>query len=51
MSRKTLLIVLVVSLANTNEPLFLANRGANSSSQQGAAELGHPCPVKPRGQG
>ena len=30
--------VLVVSLANTNEPLFLANRGANSSSQQGAAE-------------
>ncbi len=30
--------VLVVSLANTNEPLFLVNRGANSSSQQGAAE-------------
>lgn len=30
--------VLVVSLANTNEPLFLANRGANASSQQGAAE-------------
>lgn len=30
--------VLVVSLSNTNEPLFLANRGANSSSQQGAAE-------------
>lgn len=30
--------VLNVSLANTNEPLFLVNRGANSSSQQGAAE-------------
>lgn len=29
--------VLVVSLANTNEPLFLANRGANHSSQEGAA--------------
>lgn len=29
--------VLVVSLANTNEPLFLDNRGANSPSQQGAA--------------
>ena len=29
--------VLVVSLANTGEPLFLANRGANCSSQQGAA--------------
>ena len=30
--------VLNVSLANTNEPLFLVNRGANSASQQGAAE-------------
>lgn len=30
--------VLVVSLANTNEPLLLVNRGANVSSQQGAAE-------------
>lgn len=30
--------VLNVSLANTGEPLFLVNRGANSSSQQGAAE-------------
>jgi hypothetical protein len=29
--------VLNVSLANTGEPLFLVNRGANSSSQQGAA--------------
>ena len=29
--------VLVVSLASTNEPLFLDNRGANSPSQQGAA--------------
>jgi len=29
--------VLVISLANTNEPLFLANRGANHSSQEGAA--------------
>jgi len=29
--------VLVVSLANTNEPLYLVNRGANNSSQQGAA--------------
>lgn len=30
--------VLVVSLANTGEPLYLVNRGANVSSQQGAAE-------------
>jgi len=30
--------VLNVSLANTGEPLFLVNRGANASSQQGAAE-------------
>lgn len=30
--------VLNVSLANTGEPLFLVNRGANVSSQQGAAE-------------
>jgi hypothetical protein len=30
--------VLNVSLANTNEPLFLVNRGANVSSQQGGAE-------------
>lgn len=30
--------VLVVSLSNTSEPLFLVNRGANVSSQQGAAE-------------
>jgi hypothetical protein len=30
--------VLNVSLANTGEPLFLVNRGANCSSQQGAAE-------------
>jgi hypothetical protein len=30
--------VLNVSLANTGEPLFLVNRGANSSSQHGAAE-------------
>ena len=30
--------VLVVSLANTGEPLFLVNRGANVGSQQGAAE-------------
>jgi len=29
--------VLNVSLANTGEPLFLVNRGANVSSQQGAA--------------
>ena len=29
--------VLVVSLANTTEPLYLANRGANHSSQEGAA--------------
>jgi len=29
--------VLVVSLANTSEPLFLVNRGANCPSQQGAA--------------
>lgn len=30
--------VLNVSLANTGEPLFLVNRGANVGSQQGAAE-------------
>ena len=30
--------VLNVSLANTSEPLYLVNRGANCSSQQGAAE-------------
>jgi len=30
--------VLNVSLANTGEPLFLVNRGANVASQQGAAE-------------
>jgi hypothetical protein len=30
--------VLNVSLANTSEPLFLVNRGANVGSQQGAAE-------------
>ena len=30
--------VLNVSLANTGEPLFLVNRGANVSSQQGGAE-------------
>lgn len=29
--------VLLVSLANTGEPLYLVNRGANVSSQQGAA--------------
>jgi hypothetical protein len=29
--------VLVISLANTNEPLYLVNRGANCSSQDGAA--------------
>jgi Transposase DDE domain group 1 len=30
--------VLNLSLANTGEPLFLVNRGANCASQQGAAE-------------
>jgi hypothetical protein len=30
--------VLNISLANTKEPLFLVNRGANVGSQQGAAE-------------
>jgi hypothetical protein len=30
--------VLNVSLANTSEPLFLVNRGANAPSEQGAAE-------------
>lgn len=37
MLHATVTNVLVVPLANTTEPLYLANRGANHSSQEGAA--------------